>query len=304
MTLGGKIKMLRVRNRLTQKDLADQVHVTFQTVSKWENDENEPDVATLRELAKTFNCSIDYLTSPDEEEQQESVVTPVVAPNTTTQPVVEQKTVVVHQKEMHVCERCKKDIPDGELEMEQILVRPGGRGHRAVYRQGYYHKSCLETKHKEDAAKKLAARKARSSSAKKKCFGWSIASGILALVVALIVLIGTKLVSVGAAIGLCFLAGYGIFSMIYCILAGSYIGDVFVWCAKLSIRFPGIIFSWDFGGIIFLITMKVLFAVLGFLIGLFALGFAIALSSALGMVSFPFVLIHDIHTDYEDSFFD
>ena len=54
MTLGQKIKKLRNEKGLTQKDLADQVHVTFQTVSKWEKDENEPDVSTLRELAKLY----------------------------------------------------------------------------------------------------------------------------------------------------------------------------------------------------------------------------------------------------------
>ena len=63
MTLGQKIKKLRNDKNLTQKDLADQVHVTFQTVSKWENDENEPDIATLRELSKLFGCTMDYLLS-------------------------------------------------------------------------------------------------------------------------------------------------------------------------------------------------------------------------------------------------
>ena len=66
MTLGQKIKKLRVEKNLTQKDLADRLYVTFQTVSKWENDENEPDVSTLRELAKVFECSLDYLLSEDE----------------------------------------------------------------------------------------------------------------------------------------------------------------------------------------------------------------------------------------------
>ena len=119
MTLGQKIKKLRIEKGLTQKDLADQVHVTFQTVSKWEKDENEPDVSTLRELAKLFGCSMDYLLSEDETETPEEVVEePVVAP-------VEQvtKTIIIHQKELHVCERCKKDIPEDELEMEQVCTR-------------------------------------------------------------------------------------------------------------------------------------------------------------------------------------
>ena len=48
--------------------------------------------------------------------------------------------------------------------------------------------------------------------------------------------------------------------------------------------------------------MKILFAIFGFLIGVFALLFAIVLSGALGAISFPFVLIHNIRTDYENSF--
>ena len=67
MTLGQKIKKLRTEKGLTQKDLADDIHVTFQTVSKWENDENEPDVSTIRELAKLFGCTLDYLLSEEEE---------------------------------------------------------------------------------------------------------------------------------------------------------------------------------------------------------------------------------------------
>ena len=70
MTLGQKIKKLRTDKGITQKDLADKLHVTFQTVSKWEKDENEPDVSTIKELSKIFECSIDNLLS--EEESQHS----------------------------------------------------------------------------------------------------------------------------------------------------------------------------------------------------------------------------------------
>ena len=66
MTLGQKIKKLRKRKGLTQKDVADYIHVAFQTVSKWEKGENEPGVSTLRELAKIFECSMDTLLSEDD----------------------------------------------------------------------------------------------------------------------------------------------------------------------------------------------------------------------------------------------
>lgn len=73
MTLGQKIKKLRTDKNLPQKDLADQVHVTFQTVSKWEKDENEPDLATLKTIAKLFDVTLDYLVDENEELQNENL---------------------------------------------------------------------------------------------------------------------------------------------------------------------------------------------------------------------------------------
>ena len=299
MTVGQKIKKLRIEKGLTQKDLADQLHVTFQTVSKWEKDENEPDISTIRELAKLFGCSFDYLLSeddvesPKEEKVEEAPVEPVT------------KTIVIHQKELHVCERCKKDIPEDELEMERVCTRHAGRGHSAEYRQAYYHKNCLAELNKERAIAAANAKAAHASRGKKLSIGWGIAGGVVAFVISLLVFLMAPNVkaAVNPAFGVLYsvLIGYGIFAMLYCIISGSYIGEVFVWCASLSIKFPGIIFSWDLGGLAFLIVMKIIFAVLGFLIGVLALLFAIVLSALLGGFSFPFVLIHNIRTDYEDA---
>ena len=102
MTLGQKLKKLRGEKELTQKDLADKLHVTFQTVSKWENDENEPDITTLKELAKLYSCSVDYLLSEEEqdkpkeveEKKEEKVEAPAPAPVE-----VVTKTIIVHQNE-------------------------------------------------------------------------------------------------------------------------------------------------------------------------------------------------------------
>ena len=307
MTLGQKLKKLRSEKGFTQKDLADQLHVTFQTVSKWESDTNEPDITTLKELAKFFGCSIDYLLSEEEEEinkEQEKNEAKQEAVVTTPQPTeVVTKTVVVHQKELHVCERCKKDIPENDLVMEDILVRHGGRGRAAEYRKAYYHQHCLEELNKERKEAKARARSYHASQSKKKCFGWGIAAGVIGLGIALaIFLTNTATIPVATGIILSILIGYMMFSMLYCILSGSYIGEVFVWCAGLSIKFPGLIFSWSIDGFIWVISMKILFAILGFLVGVFALFLAIALSGVLGAISFPFILVHNIHTDYEDAF--
>ena len=301
MTFGQKLKKLRTEKNLTQKDLADQLHVTFQTVSKWESDINEPDFSTLKEIAKLLDCSIEYLFSEDEqpvEEPKQEVVEATPAP-------VEQvtKTIIIHQKEMHVCEKCQKDIPEDDLAMEQICTRHASRGRSAEYRQGYYHKECLAEiqKQREEAAARARAEKARVG--RRRSFGWGIAGGVVALGISLAVFI-THPEICGIALGVLFsvLIGYAIFAMLYCIISGSYIGEVFVWCASASIKFPGLIFSWDLDGIIWVICMKIFFSICAFLFGLLALGFAIAFSATLGFFSFPFVLIHNIHTDYEDAF--
>ena len=125
MELKDKLKELRNKNNLTQKDLADSLHVTFQTVSKWENDTNEPDMATLKELAKLLNCPISYFYSDEEEvpvEQQEPLREEIKqeAVEPAPQEVV-TKTVIIHQKECHVCARCKKDIEDdNDLEIDHV----------------------------------------------------------------------------------------------------------------------------------------------------------------------------------------
>ena len=304
MTLGQKLKKLRMDKNLTQKDLADQLHVTFQTISKWENDENEPDIATLKELAKLYECSIDYLLSEEEEQQVEEIKIEE-SPKEDVQEVT--KTIIVHQNELHVCAKCGKDIPEDELVSEDVTKKERhGRTTRTVsIGQTYYHKSCLAQVKKEREESARRAKEAKANSDMKKCFGWGIAAGVIGLGVSLAVFLAQPdlkaMVHPALAVLYSVLIGYALFADLYCILSGSYIGEVFTTVAGWTIRFPGLIFSWDLGGFVWLIGMKILFAVLGFLLtaGLFLL--AVSLSAALAAVSFPFVLVHNIHTDYEDA---
>lgn len=61
MNIGKNIKLLRQRQNLTQEQLAGQLGVTYQAVSKWENDTNSPDIALLPQIASLFGVSIDAL---------------------------------------------------------------------------------------------------------------------------------------------------------------------------------------------------------------------------------------------------
>ena len=59
--IGKKIQQLRINKGLSQNDLANYFHISHQTISKWENGINIPDVITCRELANFFSVSLDYL---------------------------------------------------------------------------------------------------------------------------------------------------------------------------------------------------------------------------------------------------
>ena len=60
-----KDNLRRERNRLkyTQKQLADLLNVSQQTVGSWEVGRTEPDSTMLKCLSEIFGVSIDYLTS-------------------------------------------------------------------------------------------------------------------------------------------------------------------------------------------------------------------------------------------------
>lgn len=60
-TLGKKISKYRKLKSMTQEELATQLNVSAQAVSKWENDLSIPDLPILIELADIFNITMDEL---------------------------------------------------------------------------------------------------------------------------------------------------------------------------------------------------------------------------------------------------
>lgn len=56
-----RIAELRHRKNITQRELAEIVNVSFQTISKWENGNVMPDITYLPILAEYFEVSVDQL---------------------------------------------------------------------------------------------------------------------------------------------------------------------------------------------------------------------------------------------------
>lgn len=56
-----RLNHLRVDNDLKQKDLAKQLHIKPNSISKYESGENQPSIQTVIKLAEIFGCTVDYL---------------------------------------------------------------------------------------------------------------------------------------------------------------------------------------------------------------------------------------------------
>jgi len=70
---GESVRRLRLEKSLTQEALAAQLHVSFQTVSKWERNESYPDLTMLPVLAQFFGVRTDDLLGVDEAENERRV---------------------------------------------------------------------------------------------------------------------------------------------------------------------------------------------------------------------------------------
>ena len=65
MTTGEKLAALRREKGITQEQLAELVHVSRQSVSRWEMDAAFPETEKLIKLSHLLACSIDFLLNND-----------------------------------------------------------------------------------------------------------------------------------------------------------------------------------------------------------------------------------------------
>ena len=59
--IGKRLKELRQEKHLLQKELANKVNLSQQTISLYESGKRQPDYATLERLADFFEVTTDYL---------------------------------------------------------------------------------------------------------------------------------------------------------------------------------------------------------------------------------------------------
>lgn len=67
MLIGEKIKVIRESEKMTQEQVGEQLHLTRQTISNWENGKSYPGIAEIVAISNQFDVSLDELMKEDME---------------------------------------------------------------------------------------------------------------------------------------------------------------------------------------------------------------------------------------------
>lgn len=309
--LSQNIKNLRSEKGMTQKELAECLHVTPQAVSRWETGEVEPSVSTIGEIAVIFGVTTDEIISGKKAEPKSEEVESVAEPT----PIVIEAPKPV----LALCTRCNKPLYEsGDIVRRSpaavsagvtVVRRHGhGRRHTVVSESSniptlIYCKECakiLDAKIKDEEERRRRERKeaALKEAKRKREKGLKFGGLLAAVIIVLSVILSIKYTQspiIPILISVVF--AYAAFAFVSCLfLDNNVVGDIFLGVAEWGfVKFPGLIFSFDLDGIMWLIGMKILFAILGFLLGLAAVCLALLLSFIVAMVVFPFALSNNLN---------
>lgn len=99
MKLGQTIAELRKQNNMTQAEVAEALHISYQAVSKWERDESLPDITLLQSIAELFQVSVDKLLGTScEMIEDESMKTYQIKDEDAQQEINQQITEIVNKE--------------------------------------------------------------------------------------------------------------------------------------------------------------------------------------------------------------
>ncbi|MEY8351167.1 helix-turn-helix transcriptional regulator [Bacillus cereus] len=73
MIFSERLKEEREKRNWSQHDLAEKIHISRQSVSKWETGKNYPSIEIIIHLSDLFDITIDELLRSDEELQQKVI---------------------------------------------------------------------------------------------------------------------------------------------------------------------------------------------------------------------------------------
>ena len=296
MSYGEKIVELRKSKNMTQAALGAELNVTYQAVSKWERDESDPDFATMCKIARLFGVPLTYFeategeaseekaegeTSPEEAPEEAAAETPEESEESEAADEKDAAPVVMPERLIGVCSVCGKSIYD-QAEL-------GERSPKLVC------KSCqtriAQEKTKAEQVRLESERRKRAyaleGTHKTRNRGLIAAALIVGglLIMGIIGSIMTKTEALYAILGSLTMLVF-LYPFVAQLFWGGIVQDVCLTGGKW-IGMPGVIFSLDLDGIIFLIVIKIIFAVIRFFVFILILLFFVVVA----MVISPFTFI-------------
>lgn len=66
MDIGSKLKSIRLKNKYTQEEMAEELNVTRQTISNWELNKSYPDIISIIKLSEVYDVTLDELLKGDD----------------------------------------------------------------------------------------------------------------------------------------------------------------------------------------------------------------------------------------------
>ena len=264
---GKIIAQLRREHNMTQAELGAKLNVTYQAVSKWENDQSQPDFATMAQIAELFHVPLTIFLSGEENETAVATAAaesaePVLGYCTVCGNAVRQDNVA-QQRPVLICKDCVE--ADARRKEEEA---------RAAEQQ----------KERQEQGRKWANKRTRNRGL--------IWGGVIALVVMILVAVSYAIGggTAGAGIVAVLITGIFVYTFSSQMFWGGFIFETCLFGGKI-IGTPGIIFSFDLDGFIFLIVMKVIFALLKLFIFLITFVFFAIVSILLSPFTFVPALI-------------
>ncbi len=283
MTLGKKLALQRKAIGLSQEEVALKIRVNAKTVTDWENNIGEPTIQNLRDLSDLFEISLDDLLDTGKGTDDVAI---------------------------GFCKNCGISINEKNLGTKEpvVLCRRCVEVNKAQQRREEMKAKALkERQEKAQRARRMAEYNAfkdrQKTIRKKKALSFFIAAIPTLLWLAYVVYTQLEEFNqtwsiVGAVIGYC------IFSFVALLFYDGPVRDLLVYMCTASIKWPGLVYTFDWDGFLWVIAMKALFMIIGFVFGLLCGILGIVLGLLIAPFVFPYKLIkmsYDIrHADLTD----
>lgn len=277
MTLGKKLALQRKAVGMTLEEVALKIRVTPQTLADWENNIGEPSIQNLVDFALLFGASLDDLLDTGMGSDDDAI---------------------------GYCKNCGIAINERNLGEKSpvVLCRRCVEVKKAQERRAELERKAIEERQEKAArAKNWAEYEAHLDRQKtiKKKRNLSFFVAAIPTVLWLIVLIYTLNQGYDQIWMIAGLAiAYSIFSLVALLFYDGSVRDLLVYMFTASIKWPGLMYTFDWDGFLWVIMMKALFGVLGFIFGVICGLLGLVLGLVVAPFVFPYKLIKmcvDIH---------